>query len=202
MRTTHLIPYVVDVGAHPIAVAEAFARDQLVTAQQRFGLAQLHHHVAVLGPLHDAVHDLADAVLELVVLLFALVLAHTLHDHLLGCLCRDAAKIDRRQRIDQVAAQLNVRLKLARDMQRDLGLFILHHLDRLRPARQAHVAGLFVDGGANVLLGAVFGAAGFLDGLLHRLQHFVPLDRLFACDSVGNQQQLRAGDGGFHVLVL
>jgi len=89
-----------------------------------------------------------------------------------------------------------------RDMQRDLCLFVLHDLDRLRPAREAHVAGLFVDGGANILLGPVLGAAGFLDGLLHRLQHFVPLDRLFAGDSVGNQQQLGAGDGGFHVLVL
>ena len=54
--------------------------------------------VAELDALDDAVDDLADAVLEFVVLALALGIAHLLHDHLLGVLGGDAAEIDRRQR--------------------------------------------------------------------------------------------------------
>ena len=71
-------------------------------------------------------------------------------------------------------------------------------LHRLGPARQAHVAGLAVDGGADVLLVAVLGAAGLLDRLLHRLEHFLALDRLLPRDGVGDQQQFGSGDGGIH----
>ena len=46
---------------------------------------------------------------------------------------------------------------------------------------------------------AVFGAAGLLDGLFHRLENFLAVDGFLARDSVGNQQQFRAGDRGIHV---
>ena len=202
LRPARLLAHVVDVGAHPVAVAEALARDQFVAAQQRLGAAEFHHQVAVLGALHHAVDDLADAVLEFLELPLALVFAHALHDHLLGGLRGDAAEIDRRQRIDQMLADLDVRLELPGDVDRDLGFLVLHRLDRLGPARQAHVAGLAVDGGADVLLVAVLGAAGLLDGLLHRLQHFLAVDVLLPRDGVGDQQQFRAGNGGVHVDLL
>ena len=198
LRPARLLAHVVDVGPHPIAVAEALARDQLVAAQQRLGPAELDHHVAVLGPLDDAVDDLADAVLELVILLLALVLAHPLDDHLLGRLRRDPPEIDRRQRVDQVAAHLDLRIELARDVDRHLRLVVLDFLDRLRPARQPHVAVALVDRRPDVLLVPVFGAAGLLDGLLHRLEHLVAVDRLFARDGVGDEQQFGAGYGGVH----
>ena len=198
LRPARLLAHVVDVGAHPIAVAKTFARDQFVAAQQRLGAAEFHHQVAVLGALDHAVDDLADAVLEFLVLPLALVFAHALHDHLLGGLRGDAAEIDRRQRIDQMLAELDLRLELLGDMDGDLGLLVLHRLDRFGPARQAHVAGLAVDRGADVLLVPVLGAAGLLDGLLHRLQHFLAVDVLFARDGVGDQQQFRAGNGGVH----
>ncbi len=159
---------------------------------------EFHHQVAVLGALHHAVDDLADAVLELLVLLLALVFAHPLHDHLLGGLRGDAAEIDRRQRIDQVLAELDLRLELLGDVDGDLGLLVLHRLHRLGPAREAHVAGLAVDGGADVLLVPVLGAAGLLDGLLHGFQDFLAVDVLFPRDGVGDQQQFRAGNGGVH----
>src|SRR5262249_22600857 len=89
-----LLAHIVDVGAYSVAVAEALARDQLVAAQQRLGAAELHHKVAVLGALDDAVDDFADAVLELVELALALVFAHPLNDHLLGGLRSDAAEVD------------------------------------------------------------------------------------------------------------
>ena len=104
LRPARLLAHVVDIGAHAVAIAEALARDQFVAPQQRLGAAEFHHQVAVLGALHHAVDDLADAVLELVVLPLALVFAHALHDHLLGGLRGDAAEIDRRQRIDEVLA--------------------------------------------------------------------------------------------------
>ena len=51
---------------------------------------------------------------------------------------------------------------------------------------QLDFAGLAVDLGADVVFLAVFGAAGLLDRLLHRLQDFVAFDALFARDRVGN----------------
>ncbi len=42
------------------------------------------------------------------------------------------------------------------------------------------------------------GAAGFLDGLLHRLEHFLAVDILLPRDGVGDQQQFGASDGGIH----
>ena len=198
LRAARLFAHVVDIGAHAVAVAEAFARDQLVAAQQRLGPADLDHQVAVLGALDHAVDDLTHAVLELVVLLLALVFAHPLHNHLLRRLRGDAAEIDRRQRIDDVAAKLDVRLELFRDVDRDLGFLVLHNLHRLGPARQAHIAGLAVDRGADVLLVAVLGTASLLDGLLHRLEHFLALDGFLPRDGIGDQQQFGTGDRGIH----
>ena len=62
-----------------------------------------------------------------------------------------------------------------------------------RIARQPDLAGLAVDLGADVVLMAVFGAAGLLDRLLHGLQHLVAVDALLARDRVGDLQQFEAG---------
>ena len=197
LRPARLLAHVVDVGAHPVAVAERLARDGLVAAEQRLGAAEIDHQVAVLGALDDAVDDLAHAVLVLVVLLLALHLAHPLHDHLLGGLGGDAAEIDRRQRVDDELPELDAGPDLLGDAERDLGVLVLHRLllDHLGPALQLHLAVLAVDKGADVLLVPVLGAAGLLDGLLHRFQHLVALDHLLARDGVGDLQQLRARDG-------
>jgi hypothetical protein len=45
---------------------------------------------------------------------------------------------------------------------------------------------------------AVFGAAGFLDGLFHRFQDIVALDLLFAGDRIGDEQEFGAANGGIH----
>src|ERR1700735_5160157 len=94
---------------------------------------------------------------------------------------------------------LDFRLKLAGDVDRDLRFLVLDRFHRLGPARQAHVAGLAVDRGADVLLVPVLGAAGLLDGLLHRLEHLLAVDRLFPRDGIGDQEQFGAGNGGVHV---
>jgi hypothetical protein len=51
-------------------------------------------------------------------------------------------------------------------------------------AQQLDLAGLAVDLGADVVLVPVLGAAGLLDGLLHRLEHLVALDALVAGDGM------------------
>ena len=99
LRAARLAPHVVDVGADAVAVAEDLARQQFVAPHDRFAAAEIDDHVAVFDPLDDAVDDVADAVLVLLVLAVALGLAHLLHDHLLCGLGGDAAVFQRRQRL-------------------------------------------------------------------------------------------------------
>src|SRR5207302_6352067 len=84
LRPLGLATDVVDVAADPVADVEVLARDRLIAAHDAFAAAQVDHHVAVLDPLDHAVDDLADAVLELLVLALALGLADLAHHHLAG----------------------------------------------------------------------------------------------------------------------
>ena len=196
LRPARLLAHVVDVGAHPLALAEALARQQLVAAQHRLGAAEIDDDVAELDPLDEAVDDLGDAVLELVVLPLALGVAHLLDDDLLRGLRRDAAEIDRRQRVGDEIADLGLGVEPLRRGERHLGRVVLDRIDHLAEAQQADLAVAPVDLGADVVFLAVFRAAGLLDGLLHRLQHFVLVDALVAGDRVGDLQQFGAGVGG------
>src|SRR3954453_16205670 len=56
-------------------------------------------------------------------------------------------------------------------------------------APQAKVAGLAVELGANVVLGAVAGAGGTLDRVLHCLDDDALVDQLLARDGVGDREQ-------------
>ena len=124
-------------------------------------------------------------------LALALGLAHFLHDDVLRGLRGDAAEIDRRQRIGDEIADLRLGIEFLRRVERDLRRFVLDRVGDLAEAHQLDLAVLAVDLGADVVFLPVFGAAGFLDRLLHRLQHFVAIDALVARDRVGNRQQLR-----------
>ena len=121
LRAALLAADVVDVGADAVAVAEVFARDQLVAAHDALAAAEIDDDVAVLDALDLAVDDLADAVLELLVLAVALGLAHLLDDDLLGRLGGDAAEIHRRQRLGDEVADLGGRVLRARVLERNLG---------------------------------------------------------------------------------
>ena len=74
----------------------------------------------------------------------------------------------------------------------------------LEHAPQAQVAGLLVELGADVVLGAVAGAGGALDRVLHRLDDDALVDQLLARDRVGDRDQLclvgadGSGCGGGH----
>src|SRR5690606_6854511 len=83
LRATLFATYVIDIGAHAVAVTEGLARDHFVAADDAFTAAEIDNHVTVFDPLHGAVDDFANAILELVILAVALGLAHLLDDDLL-----------------------------------------------------------------------------------------------------------------------
>src|SRR6185312_8105894 len=193
LRAAGLAAHVEDIGAHAIAGPEGLARQELVAAQHRLGAAEIDGDVAELDALDQAVHDFADAVLVFLELALALGLAHALHDHLLGGLGGDAAEIDGRQRIDDEIADLGVGIAVLGVGDQHLRRVVLDGLDHLAVALQLDLAAVAIDLGADVVLGAVFGAAGLLDGLLHRDQHLLAVDALLAGDGVGHLQQLDPG---------
>ncbi len=205
LRTAQLLAHVVDIGAHPVAGAEALARQQLVAPEDRLGAAEVDGDIAELDALDEAVHDLADSALVLVELPGALGLAHLLHDHLLGGLRGDPAEIDRRQRIDEELADLRIGLDPTGLVERQLRCFVLDCLDHLAVAGELDVAAHPVDRGANVVLMPVFGATGLLDRHLHGFQDLVALDSLLAGDRVGHLQELESVQqisAAFHRLLV
>ena len=199
LRAALFFAHVEDDGADAVAGAEGLARQQLVAAQHRFAAAEIDSDIAKLDALHQTVDDLGLAVLELVELALALGLAHLLHDHLLRRLRGDAAEIDRRQFVDQEIADLGIGLAARGGFDRDLRVFVFDIVDHLLHADQLDLASLAVDLGTDVVLVAVFRAAGLLNGLLHGGEHVVAVDTLLAGDRVGDLQKLHAGNGdGFH----
>ena len=192
LRAALLAADVVDIGADAVAVAEGLARDQLVAAHDALAAAEVDDDVAVLDPLDLAVDDLADAVLELLVLAVALGLAHLLDDHLLGRLGGDAAEIHRRQRLGDEVAGLGRRVPAARILDQDVGRGVLDLVDHLEEALQLDLAGLGVDLGADVGLLPVARARRLLDRVLHGGDHDHPVDRLLARDRVGDLQEFKS----------
>src|SRR4029077_17678666 len=155
LRAARLLAHVEDVGAHAVVHAQGFARDRLVAADHAFGALQVDGDVAVVDALHHARHDLADAILELLVLPLALALAHALRDDLLGGLGGDAAEVDRRQLIGQIVADLRLGIAALGLDDRDLRVLVLDRVGHLHVAQQLDLAGLAVDLGADVVLHAV-----------------------------------------------
>ena len=87
-------------------------------------------------------------------------------------------------------------LQLLRALEVDLLEMIVDLLDHFEHAPQAKVAGVLVELGADVVLGAVAGAGGALDRVLHRLDDDALVDQLFARDRVGDGEQLGLVGGG------
>ena len=146
--------------------------------------------MAELDALDDTGDDLTHAVLEFLELALALGIADLLEDHLLGGLRGDAAELDRGQRIDDIVADHGARLQLLRSLQVDLLEIIIDRFDHLDDAPQAQVAGVRVELGADVVLGAVASVGGALDRVLHRLDHDALVDHLLGGDRIGDRDQL------------
>jgi hypothetical protein len=148
------------------------------------------------------------AVLELLILPLALGIADLLEDHLLGGLGGDPAELDRRQRIDDEVADRRALLSFWAPLRSILLEMVLGLFDDFEHAPQAQLAGLCVELGADVVLGAVAGAGGALDRVLHRLDDDALVDQLLARDRVGDREQLGlvgadgSGCGGHWCLFL
>ena len=134
--------------------------------------------------------DIADAVLILFIHALAFCIAHLLDDHLLGVLCGDAAKIDRRQRLGDVVADGGGGIAAVGLGEADLGRFVLDLLDDEQQAIEVHFAGLGIDLGADFVLRTIARARRALDRILHRGDHHRLVDRLLARDGIGNLQKL------------
>ncbi len=113
LRTALLTPHIVDIGTDPVAIAESFARNGLVAPDDAFATAEIDNDIAVFDTLDGAIDDLADAVLEFVKLAVALGFAYLLHDHLLGRLGGDTAKVHRRQRVGDEVTKLGIGVAVA-----------------------------------------------------------------------------------------
>src|SRR5262249_10390114 len=79
LRAARLLAHVVDVGAHAVRRPQRLARDRFVATHDGLAAAaEIDGDVAVVDALHRAGDDLADPVLEFLVLALALGLAHAL----------------------------------------------------------------------------------------------------------------------------
>ena len=203
LRPAILAANVEDQAAGAVADADDLARDLLVAADDALGPAEVDDDMAELDPLDDPGDDLADPVLELLILALALGVADLLEDHLLGGLGSDPAELDRGQRIDDEVADIRAGLKLLRILEAHLLEIILDLFDHLDDAPQAKIAGRGIELGADVVLGAVAGAGGALDRIFHRLDDDHPVDQFLARDGIRDRDQLRlvrgngAGGRGF-----
>ena len=201
LRAALLAAHVVDVGADAVAVAVHFARDQLVAADDGFATTEVDDDVAVFDALDRAVDDLADAVDVLVVHALALGIAHLLHDHLLGRLGGDAAELDRRQRLGDEVAELGGGVACSAHACSSIcaaGSSTVSTTSSRRHRRS--LAGLGVDLGADLGLGAVAGLGRLLDGVLHRLDHDHAVDRLLAGNGICDLQQLQSVRANGHLV--
>ena len=201
LRAARLAAHVIDVGADAVAGPEHFARYQFVAPHHRLAAAagEVDDDIAVFDALDLAVDDLADAVLEHLILLVALGLADLLHQHLLRRLRRDAAVIEGRQRFGDPVAEARARVLLLRVGQRDLRRVVLDLVDDQQQPREADLAGLRVDLGAHFRLLAVARARRLLHRVLHRGEHDGAVDRFLARDRVDDLQKLEPVGADGHV---
>ncbi len=147
---------------------KASARQQLIAADDGFAFAEVENDVPIFDALDDAVDNLAVAVLELLELALTLGVAHLLDDDLLRGLRGDAPELERRQGLGDEVARLRGGVAAQRLDEADVLGVVLDLLDHLQEAHEIDLAGLVVDLGSNLVLGAVARAGGALDRLLHR----------------------------------
>jgi hypothetical protein len=94
-----------------------------------------------------------------------------------------------RQGVDQEIADFGIRLPATGRLKRHFGRVVLDIFYDRHDARQARLTCLCIDRAADIVLCAVARARGFLDRILHRIDHDRAVDRLLARDSISNLQQ-------------
>ena len=198
LRALGLATNVIDVAADPIADLEVLAGDRLVAADHALAPAKVDDDVAVFDPLDGAVDDLANPVLELLVLVLALGLAHLTHHHLAGHLGLHPADLEQGQDFLVGLAHEGVLVGRLGVGQGLVGVGVLDLLvvaDHRNHPLDGGLAGLGIDVDADVVLGAIAGAGGLLHSLLDRLDDDFLFDRLLAGDRLGDLQELGAVRG-------
>ena len=193
LRAPRLLAHVVNVGADPVVLAEAFSGNELVAAQDGLGPAQVDYDVAELDAPDQAGNDFAYPVLVFLVLALALGLADFLNDHLLGGLRGDSTKFNGRKLLDDEISDFKVGVTPLGLGEGNLGRLVLHLIRHLAIAIEPNLAAAAVDYGPDIVLVAVFRAARPLDRLLHGLQNLLALDTLLAGHGIGHLQEFRAG---------
>ena len=189
-----LAAYVVDICADAVAGAEGFPRNQFVLADHGFGAAEIDRYVAIFHALDGTVDDLTYTVFELVVLALTLGVFHALNNHLFRGLRGDATEIDRRQFVaDEIANRIVSFREFLRHLlgghlldrvERRFAAFIRRGFrvirDHFGQAIERNRAGFLVDIGLDVVLNAIFLAAGDFDRVCHCIEHGVAVDVLLA----------------------
>ena len=183
--------HLVEVGADAVAGVEVLARDAVIAADDAFGLAEIDDDVAVFDALHRAVDDLADAVLEVVVLAVTFGFADLAGDDLFCRLSGDASEFEGRQFFSELIADFGVRIHFLGVFEGQLRNRVLDGLDDGLDAPETGLARVRIDLGADVVLEAVARAGGLLDRLFHRLKHDALVDVLLSRDRVGDLQDFQ-----------
>ena len=181
----------VEIRADTVAGVEVLARDAVIAADDAFGLAEIDDDVAVFDALNRAVDDLADAILEVIVLAVTFGFADLARDDLLGGLGGDAAEFEGGQLFPEFVADFGVRIHFLGVFQVQLRDGVLDGFDDGLDAPEAGLARVRIDLGADVMFEAVARAGGFLDRLLHRLKHDALVDVLLSRDRVGDLQDFQ-----------
>src|SRR5450631_1162938 len=140
LRAALFAPHVIDIGPGAVAWPEDLARDQLVTPNRRLAAPKIDDHIAIFDPFHDAVDDIPDAVLVLLILPVALGFADLLNDDLLGRLGGNASEIERRQCFSDPVADLSRRVFLARLGDGDLRCVVVDLIDDEKETRKPYLS--------------------------------------------------------------
>ena len=195
-----------NIGANTVAGAKHFARNEIVAPHHRFAAAQIKHRIAIFNALDDTIDDLANAVFKFFILTLALSLAHALHNHLLGRLRSNTAKLDRRQFINHLIAQRGIRIVALRNGQRDFRIIIFDQLDHRHHAQQFGLTGFRVNIDANIVFLPIARFRRFLDGISHSRQNNIHFNAFFACHRISDLQQFQLictnSTGHFRLLKL
>src|SRR5690606_32004808 len=177
-------------------------RDQFVTTHDGFATAQINDHIAVFDALHSTVDDFADTVLVFVILAVTLGFAHFLHDDLLCRLRGDTAEIHRRKLVSDEITNLCVRVAITGGEERNLRRVILDVFNDFEQALQLDLTGLRIDVRANVAFLAVTRTRRLLDRIGHGRKNDLAVDRLLACDRIGDLQKLQPVSTDCHWTLL
>ena len=189
LRATVLAYDTQDQRTDPIANACHFARDLGVTTDHAFSATEINNDMAEFDPFHDAGDDFARAILEFLILAFALRVADLLEYDLLRSLCCNAPEFDRGQGIDDEVPDGRSRLELFGILQVHLLEIVVNLLNDFDNAPQAHIARGRVDLRADVVFRAIAGTCGALDCVFHRFEHNGLVDQLLARDRVRDCEQ-------------